>query len=71
MLPMAKPILKWAGGKQALASELAKVVPKSFGTYFEPFFGGGSVFLAVGPRCAVICDDNDWLMNTYRAVKSN
>ncbi|MDD4024400.1 MAG: DNA adenine methylase [Kiritimatiellae bacterium] len=39
-----KPLLKWAGGKTQLLPELLKRVPHSFGTYIEPFFGGGALF---------------------------
>ena len=42
-----KPILKWAGGKAALLGEIQSRMPERFGTYYEPFFGGGAVFLAL------------------------
>jgi DNA adenine methylase len=64
-----RPILKWAGGKQALAARLAGSFPTRFERYFEPFLGGASVFLALGPRRAVLCDRNQWLVETYRAVR--
>lgn len=64
-----RPILKWAGGKQALAARLVRAFPPRFERYFEPFVGGASVFLALQPRRAVLCDRNAWLVETYRAVR--
>ena len=65
-----RPILKWAGGKQAIADRLAATFP-SHGVYYEPFVGGASVFLAVSPVKAVIGDLNDWLTNTYIAIRDD
>ena len=36
-----QPFLKWAGGKRQLLPEIRKYIPKRFGTYYEPFVGGG------------------------------
>lgn len=41
---MAKPFLKFPGGKRSLLPILEKYVPKKFGHYFEPFLGGGALF---------------------------
>lgn len=40
-----KPFLRWVGGKTKLLPKLFENFPKSFGNYYEPFLGGGSVFL--------------------------
>jgi len=66
-----RPILKWAGGKQALAERLVADFPPRFERYFEPFVGGASVFLCLQPRRAVLCDRNAWLVETYRAVRDH
>ena len=42
---VAKPILKWAGGKTQMLSELLPKAPSSYGRYIEPFFGGVRSFL--------------------------
>ncbi|NBP00211.1 MAG: Dam family site-specific DNA-(adenine-N6)-methyltransferase [Proteobacteria bacterium] len=39
------PIIKWAGGKRQILPILKKHFPIEFGDYFEPFVGGGSVFM--------------------------
>jgi DNA adenine methylase len=67
----ARPFVKWAGGKQALAHELSSRFPSSYETYFEPFLGGGSIFFSVAPDKAVLGDSNDWLISTYKAVQED
>lgn len=67
----AKPLLKWAGGKTQMLEELCAHVPASYGTYIEPFFGGGALFFALAPERAVISDSNPELVNLYRQVASN
>lgn len=64
----AKPILKWAGGKTQMLSDLIPKVPSSYGRYIEPFFGGGALFFALQPENAVIADSNPELINMYRQV---
>ena len=38
-----KPFVKWAGGKRQIITSLEGHLPKKFGTYFEPFLGGGAL----------------------------
>lgn len=64
----ARPILKWAGGKTQLLGELARLVPRSFGAYLEPFFGGGALFFHLLPDRAVVADSNPELVNLYQQV---
>ena len=64
----AKPILKWAGGKTQMLSDLLPKVPASYGRYIEPFIGGGAMFFALQPENAVIADSNPELINMYRQV---
>ena len=68
---MAKPILKWAGGKTQMLGDLLPKVPKSYGRYIEPFFGGGAMFFALQPKNAIIADSNPELINMYREVATN
>jgi DNA adenine methylase len=44
-------------------------VPRSFGTYHEPFVGGGALFFAVRPARAVLSDNNARLVRTWRGVR--
>lgn len=66
-----RPILKWAGGKGQLLSELLPRIPDYSGKYIEPFFGGGALFFAYQPKEAVIADSNPELINLYRQVAGN
>ena len=51
---VAKPILKWAGGKTQMLSELLPKVPPSYGRYIEPFFGGGALFFALNRKTLLL-----------------
>jgi DNA adenine methylase len=71
----AAPILKWAGGKGQLLPELLRRVPAKFGTYHEPFVGGGALYFALWSlgrvRRAVLSDVNADLIGTYEAVRDD
>ena len=67
----AKPVLKWAGGKQGLAARLITYFPNKIGAYYEPFIGGGSVLLTLHPEKAIIGDLNEWLLDTYVAIRTD
>lgn len=64
-----KPFVKWAGGKRQIIDKLKKCVPEEFGTYFEPFVGGGALLFELSPRKAVINDYNEELMNVFECIK--
>lgn len=66
----ASPVLKWAGGKQGIADHLVKFFPSAFDRYLEPFVGGGSVLFTLQPLKAVISDANEWLIDTYEALRT-
>lgn len=63
-----KPIVKWAGGKTQLLSELIPRIPDYKGKYIEPFFGGGALYFALCPENAIIADSNPELINAYRMI---
>lgn len=65
---LPKPVLKWAGGKTQLLSELGDKIPQSFNKYIEPFFGGGAFFYHINPDRAVIADLNPELVNLYKSL---
>ncbi len=67
-LEEARPLLKWAGGKTQLLTDLKPMVPLVYGRYIEPFVGGGALFFALRPHQSVIADSNPELISMYQAV---
>ena len=67
----SRPLLKWAGGKTQLLSEILPKIPPQYGRFIEPFFGGGAVFFAVRPENGIIADSNPELVNLYRSVAAD
>jgi len=77
---IAKPFLKWAGGKGQLLSKFEEMYPQELingeiDTYIEPFVGGGAVLFDVLQKFkvkkAVIIDLNKELINCYRCIKAD
>ena len=77
---MAKPFIKWVGGKRQLMPDLLRLLPvpvsqlnAAQGCFFEPFIGGGALFFALheqGLTRAVLNDANPELVNLYRTVQT-
>lgn len=65
------PFVKWAGGKKQLIEKLHDRVPNSYGTYYEPFIGGGALLLNERPESAVIGDVNEQLINAFAQLKAD
>lgn len=66
-----QPFIKWAGGKRQLLGEIEARLPKKWGTYYEPFVGGGAVLFRFNPEKAVINDINKQLINAYIAIRDD
>jgi len=68
-----KPFVKWVGGKRQLMQELENNFPKQFGTYHEPFLGGGAVMfnlLTKEPRLSCnVSDFNSDLILAYVTIR--
>lgn len=65
------PFLKWVGGKRQLMHEIVQHKPNKYGTYYEPFVGGGAVLFHLQPEKAVINDFNAELINVYQTIRDN
>jgi DNA adenine methylase len=64
--------LRYPGGKSKLLFFLINHLPSRQslkGTYIEPFVGGGSVFLEVKPKRAIVADLNSELIDLYKGIK--
>ena len=75
---MAKPFLKWAGGKRQLISEIEKRLPSEINeveTYVEPFIGGGALLFHMlenyNFKQIHISDINLELVLCYRQLQSS
>lgn len=66
---MAKPTLKWAGGKRDLFDEIKDRFPSNYSSYHEPFFGGGALFFHLEPTNGSINDKNSRLINYYTILR--
>lgn len=75
----AKPIMKWAGGKTQLLTQIDSHLPKDIHggeikRYIEPFIGGGALFFFIAKKFRnieefILADANRELMLLYRVVK--
>jgi DNA adenine methylase len=73
---VTKPFLRWAGGKSWLTKCIEEYVPSSFNDYYEPFIGGGSIFIYLKTRGiikkkAILSDLNPELINAYEVIQCN
>jgi DNA adenine methylase len=71
-----EPVLKWAGGKRQLLSQLRNFVPideilNGNNCYYEPFVGGGSLCLSLELPNVVINDLNPEIVNVYEQILRN
>jgi DNA adenine methylase len=71
-----RPFLRWAGGKQWLVKTIEEFLPDSIQNYYEPFLGGGSVFIFLKSNNlingkAYLSDVNSELINCYQAIQSS
>jgi len=75
---MARPFLKWAGGKRQLLSEIESRLPPDISeckTYVEPFLGGGSVLFRLLEKfefeSVLVSDLNPELILCYQAIRDD
>lgn len=63
------PIIKWPGGKE---KELKYIIPNlpQFERFFDPFVGGGSVFMGINAKEYYINDFSVELISLYRDINA-
>ena len=66
---VARPFLKWAGGKSQLLAQYNELFPKTYRNYYEPFLGGGAVFFNLRPKRSFLSDINLEIINVYRCIR--
>jgi len=70
-----RPFVKWAGGKTQLLKDLEENSPPKFGTYYEPFLGGGAFFFHLYKQKriqnAVLSDMNKDLISLYSVIQNS
>lgn len=76
---MAKPFIKWAGGKSQLIPQFEQILPQKLKeydrfTYIEPFVGGGAMLFYMLQKYpnidkAIINDINPNLTTAYRVIR--
>lgn len=67
-----KPFIRWVGGKTRLLPRILPYVPERIENYFEPFLGGGAVFIACRSRIAGkphLADLNHHLVAAWTALR--
>lgn len=77
-MAVAKPFLKWAGGKTQLLGQIAECLPVEIAQggidrYIEPFMGGAAVFLYLVQKHSIaenyVADGNEELALAYKTVQ--
>ena len=78
--PVARPFLKWAGGKTQILRQLSQRLPPEMKNgeitnYVEPFIGGGAVFFSLAQKfpftTKYIFDLNEELILVYSVIKKS
>jgi DNA adenine methylase len=64
-----KPFFRWPGGKYHELPNFQQYFPKNINNYYEPFVGGGAVFLNTEAKQYYINDKSEDLVNLYKAIK--
>jgi DNA adenine methylase len=66
-----KPFFKWAGGKTKELPKIKKYLPKNIETFYEPFAGGGAVWLNINHSPSIVNDSWFEVYNFYQQLKLN
>lgn len=67
-------LMKWSGSKDSQAKNIISYFPKEISMYFEPFLGGGSIFLEllesnIEVENYILSDVNEELIGVYKLIQ--
>lgn len=62
------PLIKWPGGKEKELPHILPNLPQHFTNYYEPFVGGGSVFMAIPAERYFVNDLSAELISLYTSI---
>ena len=65
------PFVKWAGGKRQLLPQISTSLPRSFNKLYEPFVGGGALFMHLRQVNTVIGDMSKELYLAYMEIQKS
>jgi DNA adenine methylase len=65
------PFVKWAGGKRQLLSVISQNLPLKFERFYEPFVGGGALFMHLRREDVVIGDVSRELALAYKEIQTD
>lgn len=68
---MIKPVIKWSGSKRSQSAKIKSYFPTSFGTYYEPFIGGGSMLYSVSHGKSICGDICKPLIDLWKEIRDN
>jgi DNA adenine methylase len=68
-----KPLIKWTGGKTQELSIIHSFLPTTFNNFYEPFLGGGAVWLSLynKPHHFFVNDFSYELISFYKLIQLN
>lgn len=69
--PFKTQLLKWIGNKQKQAPDIISYFPANYGTYIEPFLGGGGVLGVLAPNVAIASDIFKPLIDIWKTLESD
>lgn len=65
------PFFKYSGGKRKEAPVVDRLKPEKFDTFYEPFLGGGAIWLHLEHPKNVVNDNYPDVMNFYKVLRDD
>lgn len=65
-----EPIIKWPGGKESELAHIVQNLPSHFDRFFDPFVGGGSVFMGINANQYIVNDLSSELIDFYKCIQT-